>query len=229
MPKFPSSPSSRGAAILEQNAKATVKWFDPVKGFGFATPEGGGADLFVHVSALSNVGLTTVPPGATITCDIGEGKRGPQIVAVSEVDESTATPEAPRGGPRGAPRSGGFGDRGGFGGGDRFGGGGGYGDRDRGGFGGGDRFGGGGGGFGDRRGPPRDLGPTSPPRDGVVKFFNVDRGFGFVQPSDGGADVFLHVSVLTRAGLQTPRENQPVSFTTRPGRKGEEVATIDFV
>jgi CspA family cold shock protein len=62
-----------------------------------------------------------------------------------------------------------------------------------------------------------------------VKFFNVDRGFGFVQPSDGGADVFLHVSVLTRAGLQTPRENQPVSFTTRPGRKGEEVATIDFV
>ncbi|WP_317974822.1 cold-shock protein [Novosphingobium pituita] len=122
---------------------------------------------------------------------------------------------------------GGFGggyDRGGFGGGDRggFGGGrsgGGFGGGDRGGFGGGDRggFGGGrsGGGFG---GGPRGGGGGGMPAQvvgtgkGVVKFFNGQKGFGFIQREDGGEDVFVHISAVERAGLEGLAEGQTLEF-----------------
>ncbi|MDK4806022.1 MAG: cold-shock protein [Novosphingobium aromaticivorans] len=124
---------------------------------------------------------------------------------------------------------GGFGggyDRGGFGGGDRggFGGGrsgGGFGGGDRGGFGGGDRggFGGGrsGGGFG---GGPRGGGGGGggmPAQvvgtgKGVVKFFNGQKGFGFIQREDGGEDVFVHISAVERAGLEGLAEGQTLEF-----------------
>lgn len=116
-------------------------------------------------------------------------------------------------------------DRGGFGGGDRFGGGGGgYGGGDRFG-GGGDRFGGGGagggyrgggagggGGFGGPRGggmPPQVIGEGK----GVVKFFNAQKGFGFVVRDDGGEDVFVHISAVEQAGLTGLAEGQPLEFT----------------
>lgn len=47
---------------------------------------------------------------------------------------------------------------------------------------------------------------------GTVKFFNTQKGFGFIQPSDGGKDVFVHVSAVQRAGLQTLNEGQKVSY-----------------
>lgn len=115
------------------------------------------------------------------------------------------------------------GDRGGRGrdkrdgfGGDDFGGGSSYGDR--GGFGGGgfgDRggFGGGGGGFGGGRGgggmPPQVVGEGT----GVVKFFNSQKGFGFVVRDDGGEDVFVHISAVEQAGLTGLAEGQPLGFT----------------
>src|SRR5512139_2990821 len=114
---------------------------------------------------------------------------------------------------------GGFGDRGGFGAGDRFGGGGGG---DRFGGGGGDRFGGGGGGggfrggggagggFGGRGGmPPQVVGEGK----GVVKFFNAQKGFGFIVRDDGGEDVFVHISAVEQAGLTGLAEGQPLEFT----------------
>src|SRR3546814_4099871 len=69
---------------------ATVKWFNAQKGFGFVTLAEGGPDAFLHVSALQRAGLSEVPEGTTLTCDIGRGQRGPQVVAVSDVDTSTA-------------------------------------------------------------------------------------------------------------------------------------------
>jgi CspA family cold shock protein len=110
---------------------------------------------------------------------------------------------------------GGFGDRGGFGGGggfgDRGGGGGGY----RGGGGGG--FGGGGGGGGGFRGgggggggmPPQVVGQGK----GTVKFFNGQKGFGFIVRDDGGEDVFVHISAVEQAGLTGLAEGQPLEFT----------------
>lgn len=47
---------------------------------------------------------------------------------------------------------------------------------------------------------------------GTVKWFNTTKGFGFIQPDDGGADVFVHISAVQRAGLQTLNEGQKVEF-----------------
>ena len=118
---------------------------------------------------------------------------------------------------------GGFGGGDGDGGGDRFGGGGG------GGYGGGgDRFGGGGGGGGYRGGgggggggsaaaaaargggmPPQVVGEAK----GVVKFFNGQKGFGFIVRDDGGEDVFVHIRAVEQAGLTGLAEGQPLEFT----------------
>ena len=48
--------------------------------------------------------------------------------------------------------------------------------------------------------------------EGTVKFFNAQKGFGFIQPSDGAKDVFVHISALERAGIATLSEGQKVSF-----------------
>jgi cold shock protein len=47
---------------------------------------------------------------------------------------------------------------------------------------------------------------------GTVKFFNTQKGYGFIQPSDGGKDVFVHISAVQRAGLDTLNEGQKVTF-----------------
>jgi cold shock protein len=47
---------------------------------------------------------------------------------------------------------------------------------------------------------------------GTVKFFNTQKGFGFIQPSDGGKDVFVHISAVERAGMRTLMEGQKVNF-----------------
>ena len=102
----------------------------------------------------------------------------------------------------------GYGDRGGF---DNRGGGG-FGDRDgggRGGFGGGPRGGGGGGGGGGfNRMPPQVVGTGK----GTVKFFNSQKGFGFIQQDSGGEDVFVHISAVERAGLEGLAEGQELEF-----------------
>ncbi len=127
---------------------------------------------------------------------------------------------------------GGFGDRGGFGGGgDRFGGGGGGGGGGYRGGGGGGGFGGGGGGFGGGGGgggrgmPPQVVGEGT----GVVKFFNAQKGFGFVVRDDGGEDVFVHISAVEQAGLTGLAEGQPMGFTLvdRGGRISATDLKID--
>jgi CspA family cold shock protein len=54
---------------------------------------------------------------------------------------------------------------------------------------------------------------------GTVKWFNDQKGFGFIQPNDGGADVFVHISAVERAGLPGLREGQKVSFELERDRK----------
>ena len=55
-------------------ANGTVKWFNPMKGFGFIQPEQGGADAFVHISALERAGLTTLNEGAKVSYDLATEK-----------------------------------------------------------------------------------------------------------------------------------------------------------
>ena len=59
---------------------------------------------------------------------------------------------------------------------------------------------------------------------GTVKWFNSAKGFGFIQPDDGGNDVFVHISAVERAGLSNLNEGQKVSFETETGRNGKASA-----
>ncbi|SDF84603.1 MULTISPECIES: cold-shock protein [Thalassobaculum] len=59
---------------------------------------------------------------------------------------------------------------------------------------------------------------------GTVKWFNSTKGFGFIEPENGGADAFVHISAVERAGLQTLNEGQKVSFELETGRNGKAAA-----
>ena len=59
---------------------------------------------------------------------------------------------------------------------------------------------------------------------GTVKWFNPTKGFGFIEPDDGGKDAFVHISSVERAGLDTLREGQKVTYDLVPGRNGRSAA-----
>jgi CspA family cold shock protein len=61
---------------------------------------------------------------------------------------------------------------------------------------------------------------------GTVKFYNINKGFGFIQPDDGSKDVFVHATALERAGMRDLREGQKVSFEVETDRRsGKSAAT----
>jgi len=202
--------------------RATVKWFNTAKGFGFVTPADGSPEAFLHLSALRQAGFDSIGEGAGLTVELSQSPKGRQVARVVEVDAGTATPARGDGG--------GFGDRGGFGGGPRGprfgGGGGGFGGGDRGAFGGGERSGGGGGG-GYQAPSPADI-ARAEQMDGVVKWFSAIKGYGFIQPNSGGKDVFLHITVLRNAGIQALNPGQAVRMKVLTARKGPEAVTIEL-
>jgi len=59
---------------------------------------------------------------------------------------------------------------------------------------------------------------------GTVKWFNPTKGFGFIEPTDGGADVFVHISAVERAGLGTLSEGQKVNYELEKDRKSGKMA-----
>ncbi len=56
---------------------------------------------------------------------------------------------------------------------------------------------------------------------GTVKWFNAQKGYGFIQPDDGSKDVFLHISAVERAGIATPGEGQKLTFDLEKGQQGK--------
>jgi CspA family cold shock protein len=206
---FDRGPARAAAAPSGPERDATVKWFNKEKGFGFVELGDGSGDAFLHIRAVEAAGHDDLLPGTRLTVQTAQGQKGPQVTAVTSVDTSTAEAAPPR---REGPRFGG-GDRFG-GGGDRFGGGG-----DRFGGGGRDRFGGGGGGGRFASGPSVEM-------TGTVKWYDPAKGFGFVSVNDGGKDVFVHRSALSRAGLDSLAEGQQVTLGVVEGQKGREASSI---
>jgi CspA family cold shock protein len=65
---------------------------------------------------------------------------------------------------------------------------------------------------------------TTEMANGTVKWFNTTKGFGFIEPADGGRDVFVHISAVERAGLTGLADAQKVTFDMESGRDGRESA-----
>ena len=204
------------AAPTGPERDATVKWFNKEKGFGFVELGDGSGDAFFHIRAVEAAGHDDLLPGTRLTVQTAQGQKGPQVTNVTSVDTSTAEAAPPRREMRDArpPRAGGFGG-GGYG----AGGGGGYG-----GAGGGYGGGGGGGGYG---GGGRVASGPSTEMQGTVKWYDPAKGFGFVSVNDGGKDVFVHRSALSRAGLESLAEGQTVTLGVVDGQKGREAQSIN--
>jgi len=76
--------------------RATVKWYNPDKGFGFVQLADGSGDAFLHASVVERSGASSVPPGATLEVRASPGPKGPQVTEIISVDASTAGQEPAR-------------------------------------------------------------------------------------------------------------------------------------
>ena len=173
-----------------------VKFFNGQKGFGFVVRDDGGEDVFVHISAVEQAGLTGLAEGQPLGFTLVD--RGGRISATDLKIEGEPLPVTDRAPPR-EPREGGFGDRGPRPGGDR-------------------------GGFGGAPGgaPQRQL--TGEKATGTVKFFNAMKGFGFIQRDDGQPDAFVHISAVERGGMTTLNEGDRLQFELEVDRRGKYAA-----
>jgi CspA family cold shock protein len=183
-------------------ATGTVKWFNTSKGFGFIQPDDGGQDVFVHVSAVERAGLMGLNEGDQVSYELEQDRRSGKTSAGALLVLSAGAP-APRREERGGyddrPARGPAPSRG-FGG-ERSG---------------GSSYSGGGGGGGG----------GGAPGSGTVKWFNTSKGFGFIQPQDGGEDVFVHISAVERAGLNGLQEGELVQYVAEPNPRTGKMSVV---
>jgi CspA family cold shock protein len=102
-PPIPPSFSGFGPSSSAPEVKATVKWYNSEKGFGFVEMADGSGDVFLHANSLQNAGYQTVSPGSVLQIRVGQSQKGRQVDQVISVTEGTGEYSGSRGG------SGGFG------------------------------------------------------------------------------------------------------------------------
>lgn len=158
-----------------RRVEAKVKWFNASKGFGFVTPTDGSQDAFLPVAVLRRAGYEGVREGASVTCEISAGAKGPLVTTILNIDDSTAV--APHGG-----------------------------------------------GSADQRGsrPSQTI-------EGAVKWFEPEKGYGFISPDGGGKDVFIHITALRRSGVTSLDPGQRVRVEAVDGKKGLEADRITLL
>jgi cold shock protein len=151
-----------------ERISATVKWFNPIKGYGFVQPSNGVGDAFIHVSVLEAAGQKDLPDGAELDCEIEQGPRGPMVSVIHSI--SGGTPEV-------AVAS----------------------------------------------------DPDAPAVEGVVKFFDPNKGYGFIMPDGEGQDIFVSGRVVAQSGLRMLDADVRVRVTTRSGEKGPLAVTVELI
>jgi CspA family cold shock protein len=162
--------------------KGVVKWFDPLKGFGFVAVEGGG-EAFLHVSRLKAGGHSdNLPEGSRITVRLGPGKKGAEVTEVVDISPpgSETTDQAQ---PYPRPR-------------------------------------------------PSDVRESDAREEelvGFVKWYNPNKGFGFVAVGEGRKDVFVAARTLNRSGLTDLAEGKRVRVKVVEGHKGPEARSIELL
>ena len=152
---------------------ATVKWFNPSKGFGFVTLSDGTQDAFLPMATLRRAGYEDVREGALITCEISAGAKGPLVTNVLNVDTSTVVAQS--GGADHQPQR-----------------------------------------------PSTSV-------EGAVKWFEPEKGYGFISPDGGGKDVFIHITALRRSGVSALDPGQRVRVEVVDGKKGLEAERITLI
>ena len=63
---------------------------------------------------------------------------------------------------------------------------------------------------------------------GIVKFYNEQKGYGFITPEDGGKDVFVHVTAVEQSGMRGLKEGQRISFETEPDKRGKGPKAVNL-
>jgi cold shock protein len=65
-------------------------------------------------------------------------------------------------------------------------------------------------------------------QSGTIKFFNVEKGWGFIRPADGGKDIFVHITAVEQAGLAALNEGQKLTFEVEPDKKGKGPKAVNL-
>ena len=164
---FNRGPRPQMPAQVVGEGTGSVKFFNADKGFGFVARDDGGEDVFVHISAVEQAGLTGLASGQTIGFTLVD--RNGRISATDIRITGEALPlDAPAERPQRARR---------------------------------------------------EL--TGERASGEVKFFNASKGFGFIKRDDGGADCFVHISAVERAGIHAINEGDRLSFDIEVDDRGK--------
>lgn len=160
-------------ATSARRVEAKVKWFNTAKGFGFVTLPDGTPDAFLPMAVLRRAGYGEAREGASIVCEIGAGAKGPLVVNVLNLDNSTAAVAGARG--NSAPQG------------------------------------------------------SAQTMQGEVKWFEAEKGYGFIAPEGGGKDIFVHVTALRRSGVNALESGQRVRVDVVEGRKGLEANHVTLL
>ncbi len=147
---------------------AIVKWFNPIKGFGFVQPANGTGDAFIHVSVLEAAGQKDLQDGAELECEIEQGPRGPMVSVIHSITAGSGE-------------------------------------------------------------DAETVDENAPVLEGVVKFFDANKGYGFVVPDGDGQDVFVSGRVVAQSGLRMLEADSRVRVTTKMGDKGPLAQTVELL
>jgi CspA family cold shock protein len=190
--------------VTATNVTATVKWFKPEKGFGFVRLADGSGEAFLHASVLAAASLPNPVEGTTVVCDLAQGAKGPQVVAIHSATPPE-TPPAPRARNQRPPRAtasaqpvgqptsqipglGAQPDDGGEG-------------------------------FARPPKPPRErrerqaepVGPATMAY-GTVRWYNLDSQSGLIEPWEDGATVYFDRATLRQSGLDIVADGEDVRY-----------------